>query len=1229
MNAKSQPGERTLHVELAQRVDRACTAFEAAWKAGQRPRIEAYLPAGPQAERAALLRELVPLEAEYRRRAGEDPPPAEYARRFPDLDPAWLAAALATPPGETGPERSPAPKGSTGPGRGKAERVSPGPRLFGDYELLKQLGKGGMGVVYLARQRSADRLVALKLIRLDRLEHLTAEQRREWLDRFRTEGRATARVADARVVTVYEVGALGGRPFYSMRYVEGRSLAEVLKKGPLPNHRAAALMKQVARAVQAVHDEGVLHRDLKPHNILVDAQGRPYVTDFGLAKWLDAAEGVTHTGDVLGSPPYMSPEQAQDAAHVSAATDVYGLGATLYAVLTGRPPFQGTTVAETLHQVKYREPVPPRRVNPAVPRDLNTIALKCLEKEPGRRFRSAAEVADELQLYLEGRPIRTRPVGPTGRLWRWSRRNPVVAALSAAALILISLAGAAYWNYRSTAASAAIAKKEADAHDAEARWAHDEESYLEDMPRAGKHYDAGELGKVRELLAQWRPGAGETDHRGWEWYLLDALCKEARFSVRGHQGPVQAVAWAADGDRLASADGQGIVKVWSVPDAKEMVPAMQARGGRVYALGWSPDGKLLATATEKVLQLWETATGKEQRTVPLAADINHPIAIPPKAGESPVSRQVFLGAWTRSLTWSPSGEKLALADADGKVQIWDVGTDKDGLVLNAHQGGVHSAAWSPDGTRLASVGGDGLVKVWDTVSGKEVFPPVGMDDRFAGMVNSYALAWTEDGKRLNIAVSGVDEIRVLDVGSRAVAASRKLIPRDPWVRVGVEAARSKRFIWGPGGKLLASIETVSGDVKTWDAATGQEGPSVRVGGNPRPMMLPSAECSPAWDRSGRRLALGENDGMIQIWRVSSSRRPIRSPVRNALAWSADSRHVLGPPDQEEEAADRMKAMQEQAQQQREIFRQRPSGGLTAPDPNMLKDRARPEEKAQHLIQASDAITGEVTRRLGNGKQDALPNVLAESPDGKWLAIATPAGLLQLWPAAPGAQAFSLEEPPRDGASNNPVLLAWSPDSKRLAASVPRGLTIRIWDPATRKPVLNLPGHGKPLRSLTWSPDGKHLASAGDDGTVHVWDVLSGKETSALPYFVKHQPDGGRVTSRAISMLAWSRDGRRLAVAGEDGTIRIMDVDERKEVVTLRGRGLTKDIHYVVAWSPDGKRLAAGGPDGTILWDAATWKEVLTLPAPGGGGTLAWSPDGWQLGSFGGGSVTIWDGTPED
>lgn len=315
---------------------------------------------------------------------------------------------------------------------------------FGNYELLGELGRGGMGVVYKARQRTADRVVALKVIRADRLEALPRDTQTSAIDRFRHEAQAAARIEHDNIVTVYEVGEIEGQNFFSMRYVEGQSLAEMLRAGPIENRRAAGYLEPVARAVAEAHRHGILHRDLKPQNILVDAKAdRALVADFGLAKLCEGREELTQAGEVMGTPSYMSPEQARDSAHVTAATDVYALGATLYHMLTARPPFQAANPVETLRQVLERDPALPRQLNPAIDRDLETICLKCLEKEPARRYPGAAELADDLRRYLDGRPIVARPIGPAGRFWRWCRRNPVVAALAATAIALLFAALAA------------------------------------------------------------------------------------------------------------------------------------------------------------------------------------------------------------------------------------------------------------------------------------------------------------------------------------------------------------------------------------------------------------------------------------------------------------------------------------------------------------------------------------------------------------------------------------------------------------------------------------------------------------------------------------------------------------------------------------------------------------------------------------------------------------------
>ncbi len=312
---------------------------------------------------------------------------------------------------------------------------------LGGYELLEELGQGGMGVVYRARQPGTDRIVALKVIRSARLLGLTDDQGHDALLRFQIEARAAARLDHEHVVRVYEVGECAGQPFYSMQFVEGASLAALLRGGPLAARRAAAYLEPVARAVHHAHQHGILHRDLKPHNILLEtATDRPLVADFGLAKMLEGGSGATLAGQVFGSPPYMSPEQARDASQATVASDVYGVGATLYHMLTGRPPFGPGNVAEVLRQVLDQTPTPPRHLNPALDRDIATICQKCLEKEPLRRYESAAALADDLQRYLNHEPIRARPVRLPERVWRWCRRQPLVAGLAAALTVLIATA---------------------------------------------------------------------------------------------------------------------------------------------------------------------------------------------------------------------------------------------------------------------------------------------------------------------------------------------------------------------------------------------------------------------------------------------------------------------------------------------------------------------------------------------------------------------------------------------------------------------------------------------------------------------------------------------------------------------------------------------------------------------------------------------------------------------
>ena len=329
------------------------------------------------------------------------------------------------------------------------------PQILGDYELLDELGRGGMGIVYRAKQRSVNRLVALKVIRPDRLASMSLSNQRKTIDRFRLEAEAAARINHDNLVTVYEVGCDAGMHYFSMRYVEGTSLSEAIRLHPAENRVATAWMEPICRAVEAVHRQGILHRDLKPQNILLEsATGRSLLADFGLAKLADDETAMTQTGDAVGTPAYMSPEQFEDASRIGAAADIYGLGATLYCVLSGRPPFQASSAIQTMKQVLETDAIPLRQLNPAVDRDLETICMKCLDKSPARRYASAVDLADELKRYLEGRPILARPVGLPERTARWCRRNPLVASLIGVsfAAVLFGVVALGISNVRTEAA---------------------------------------------------------------------------------------------------------------------------------------------------------------------------------------------------------------------------------------------------------------------------------------------------------------------------------------------------------------------------------------------------------------------------------------------------------------------------------------------------------------------------------------------------------------------------------------------------------------------------------------------------------------------------------------------------------------------------------------------------------------------------------------------------------
>jgi tetratricopeptide (TPR) repeat protein len=474
MTDQATAGARDLSLDDWKQIDAECDRFESEWRSGQRPDLATIVDSNSEPMRTTLLAELLSLELEFLRECGESPDAASYRDRFPGhraiIDAAFAPTRLAGRPSGSseGTDGGGGSRDATVHGLGSdLPAAALGPAALGalreaGYEILGELGRGGMGVVYLARKLALDRPCALKMILAG--PHAGSKA----AARFRAEASAVARLRHPDIVQIYHVGEADGLPYIELEYLPGGSLDRTLDGTPRPPADAARLVEILARAIAEAHRRGIVHRDLKPGNVLLDADGRPKVADFGLAKFLDSDDGLTRTRAILGSPSYMAPEQAEgDTRAVGAAADVYSLGALLYVLLCGRPPFRGASELETLQQVKTAEPVPPSRLVPGLPRDVETIALKCLNKAPSRRYASAEALAEDLRRFLAREPILARPLPPWERAWKWARRRPTAAASLAvgAAALLLLFGGGLYYNARLRAAVKRAQAAEASALD--------------------------------------------------------------------------------------------------------------------------------------------------------------------------------------------------------------------------------------------------------------------------------------------------------------------------------------------------------------------------------------------------------------------------------------------------------------------------------------------------------------------------------------------------------------------------------------------------------------------------------------------------------------------------------------------------------------------------------------------------------------------------------------------
>jgi WD40 repeat protein len=1097
-----------------------------------------------------------------------DATPAVLPFPAPAPDAAHHKGAQADPPG--------GPLGQDSePG---AAAATPRVRYFGDYELLEVIAQGGMGIVYKARQVSLNRVLALKMVRAG--QFATPDD----LQRFRLEAESAAHLDHPQIVPIYEVGEHEGFHYFSMKLVEGGNLAARASDYRDHPRAAARLIALVARAVHYAHERGILHRDLKPANILLTGAAAarlherlPLVTDFGLAKWVEGprAADLTQSGSIVGTPSYMAPEQAEGRrTAITTAADVYSLGAILYELLAGQPPFRAETMLDTLRLVREQEPTRLRALNPRIDRDLETIALKCLEKAPSARYDSAAALADDLDRWLGEIPIRARRTGLSSRVIKWARRRPALAALLMTAALAAAMAAlavrasissqrllrhAAKSDSALRVESAARRKLESNLAESQKRKrAMEENQYFQGIQSAEQALARRDPGEARRLLA-----ACPASLRNWEWRHLARRLHSELTSIQGHSGFLCGAEFHPDSRAVICRSSALGSSMWDLSPA-ESAHRIHGLDGTAYGLAFDLSGQRMATAgSDGHVKVWDIARGQQLWDLPAHT------------------------GWAAGVAFGAGGSTLATAGEDGVVRIWDltrvrpIPAHEETVprhALRGHDGAVFAVAFSPDGATLASGGKDGTVRVWDLAR----TPPTAVQS-FQGHEGAISsLAFDPRGKL--IASGGADRmVRVWDA-----ATGRETL------KFQAAASRVNAIAFSPDGSRLATGD-LEHLVRLWDPADGRA-----LGyfpGHEQPVFLVQ------FNADGSRLASASQDATIKFWdpaadlgvrNLALMRAGTGAEARSDSSSTADGAHAV-----------------------------RWIAGVAF--------RPGCDELATGGIGAAVTFwrvsSGRLKRILP--RADAATFALAYNPAGTRLAAASIYSSVRIWDLG-GGDPVELTDELKGLAS-----LAISPDGTLLATGggeppevlqLPRGKmvasgdeprSVRIWDAVTGHSIRALEGHAGSIYAVAFSPDGTRLASAGADRKIRIWDLATG---DVLHAFYGH--------GAAILGLAFSPDGSRLVSCGLDRTIRTWDAASGKPIHTLEGH-----TNWVlgVAFSPDGTRLASAGADETVrLWDPVRGRGVLTLRGPHGRvHGVAFSSDGAYLAAAAAdGSVRVWESQPD-